>query len=172
MTRPDQTSAQPHAAAQQQSSDATPKHRYTAELAGQIEQRWQELWRERGTFHAANPVGALAGDVPADKLFVQDMFPYPSGAGLHVGHPLGYIASDVYARFMRMQGRRVLHPFGFDAFGLPAEQYAIETGRHPAVTTAERGRPLRSIVIAPPGIGPQTKPRALAAALAAPRASA
>ncbi|MFD6880875.1 leucine--tRNA ligase [Rhodococcus sp. NPDC060084] len=135
MTRPDQTSAQPHAAAQQQSSDATPKHRYTAELAGQIEQRWQELWRERGTFHAANPVGALAGDVPADKLFVQDMFPYPSGAGLHVGHPLGYIATDVYARYHRMQGRNVLHTLGYDAFGLPAEQYAVQTGTHPRTTT-------------------------------------
>jgi len=135
VTRPDQTSAQPHAAAQQQSSDATPKHRYTAELAGQIEQRWQELWRERGTFHAANPVGALAGDVPADKLFVQDMFPYPSGAGLHVGHPLGYIATDVYARYHRMQGRNVLHTLGYDAFGLPAEQYAVQTGTHPRTTT-------------------------------------
>ena len=135
MTRPDQTPAQPHAAAQQQSSDATPKHRYTAELAGQIEQRWQELWRERGTFHAPNPVGALAGDVPADKLFVQDMFPYPSGAGLHVGHPLGYIATDVYARYHRMQGRNVLHTLGYDSFGLPAEQYAVQTGTHPRTTT-------------------------------------
>ncbi|MFI6398139.1 leucine--tRNA ligase [Rhodococcus coprophilus] len=134
MTRPDQTPAQPHTAAQQ-SSDATPKHRYTAELAGQIEQRWQELWRERGTFHAPNPVGALAGDVPADKLFVQDMFPYPSGAGLHVGHPLGYIATDVYARYHRMQGRNVLHTLGYDSFGLPAEQYAVQTGTHPRTTT-------------------------------------
>ena len=74
---------------------------------------------------------------PARKFFVMDMFPYPSGAGLHVGHPLGYIASDVYARYLRMRGKIVLHPFGFDAFGLPAEQYAIETGQHPAVTTAQ-----------------------------------
>ena len=74
---------------------------------------------------------------PARKCFVMDMFPYPSGAGLHVGHPLGYIASDVYARYMRMKGNTVLHPFGFDAFGLPAEQYAIETGQHPAVTTEQ-----------------------------------
>ncbi len=132
MTRPHQSSTP--------SSDATPQHRYTAELAGQIEQRWQELWRERGTFHAPNPVGDLAGSdpasgVPADKLFVQDMFPYPSGSGLHVGHPLGYIATDVYARFHRMQGHNVLHTLGYDAFGLPAEQYAVQTGTHPRTTT-------------------------------------
>ncbi|WP_068159139.1 leucine--tRNA ligase [Rhodococcus phenolicus] len=127
MTRPDQTSTPP--------SDATPQHRYTAELAGRIEQRWQELWRDRGTFDAPNPVGPLAGDVPADKLFVQDMFPYPSGAGLHVGHPLGYIATDVYARYHRMQGHNVLHTLGYDSFGLPAEQYAVQTGTHPRTTT-------------------------------------
>ncbi|MFD6894184.1 leucine--tRNA ligase [Rhodococcus sp. NPDC060086] len=127
MTRPVQPSPP--------SSDPTPQHRYTAELAGQIEQRWQELWRERGTFHAPNPVGQLAGEVPADKLFVQDMFPYPSGSGLHVGHPLGYIATDVYARFHRMQGHNVLHTLGYDAFGLPAEQYAVQTGTHPRTTT-------------------------------------
>src|SRR6476646_6937409 len=90
-----------------QSGDA-PLHRYTARLAGEIERRWQERWHERGTFEAPNPVGPLApadpADVPADKLFVQDMFPYPSGAGLHVGHPLGYIATDVYARYFRMTG--------------------------------------------------------------------
>jgi leucyl-tRNA synthetase len=118
-----------------------PACRYSAELAGEIEARWQRRWAERGTFAVPNPPAAEAGG-PAgrdggDRLYVLDFFPYPSGAGLHVGHPLGYIASDVYARFMRMQGYRVLHPFGFDAFGLPAEQYAIETGRHPAVTTAE-----------------------------------
>ncbi|MGW0026283.1 leucine--tRNA ligase [Rhodococcus sp. NPDC003383] len=127
MTRPDQTSTP--------SSDATPQHRYTAELAGRIEQRWQELWRERGTFEAPNPVGPLAGDVPADKLFVQDMFPYPSGSGLHVGHPLGYIATDVYARYHRMLGHNVLHTLGYDSFGLPAEQYAVQTGTHPRTTT-------------------------------------
>ncbi|MFC4603857.1 leucine--tRNA ligase [Rhodococcus kronopolitis] len=120
---------------QQSADDATPQHRYTAELAGRVEQRWQELWRERGTFNAPNPVGDLAGEVPADKLFVQDMFPYPSGAGLHVGHPLGYIATDVYARFHRMHGRNVLHTLGYDAFGLPAEQYAVQTGTHPRTTT-------------------------------------
>ncbi|EME64495.1 leucyl-tRNA ligase [Rhodococcus ruber BKS 20-38] len=117
------------------SSDATPQHRYTADLAGRIEQRWQDQWRERGTFNAPNPVGPLAGDVPDDKLFVQDMFPYPSGSGLHVGHPLGYIATDVYARYHRMLGHNVLHTLGYDAFGLPAEQYAVQTGTHPRTTT-------------------------------------
>ncbi|MFL5883145.1 MAG: leucine--tRNA ligase [Actinomycetota bacterium] len=118
--------------------EGTPSWRYTAELAGELESRWQRRWAERGTFVVPNPAPAAAGGPDGeDPLYVLDMFPYPSGAGLHVGHPLGYIASDVYARFMRMRGRRVLHPFGFDAFGLPAEQYAIETGKHPAVTTAE-----------------------------------
>jgi len=114
--------------------------RYGAALAGQIEMKWQRVWLDQGTFETPNPVGALSNGTkldPARKLYVIDMFPYPSGAGLHVGHPLGYIASDVYARYMRMNGRTVLHPFGFDAFGLPAEQYAIETGQHPAVTTEE-----------------------------------
>jgi leucyl-tRNA synthetase len=118
-----------------------PPHRYTAELAGQIESRWQGRWRERGTFEVPNPSGAPADGAPGPAgpapCYVLDMFPYPSGAGLHVGHPLGYIASDVVARHLRMMGHRVLHPFGFDAFGLPAEQYAIETGKHPARTTAE-----------------------------------
>ncbi|WP_342660158.1 leucine--tRNA ligase [Rhodococcus ruber] len=127
MTRPVQPSSS--------SSDATPQHRYTADLAGRIEQRWQDQWRERGTFNAPNPVGPLAGDVPEDKLFVQDMFPYPSGSGLHVGHPLGYIATDVYARYHRMLGHNVLHTLGYDAFGLPAEQYAVQTGTHPRTTT-------------------------------------
>ncbi|MCE5290733.1 MAG: leucine--tRNA ligase [Nocardiaceae bacterium] len=112
-----------------------PGFRYNASLAGDVERRWQEFWREQGTFNAPNPVGPLAGDVPADKLFVLDMFPYPSGAGLHVGHPLGYIATDVYARFHRMQGHNVLHTLGYDAFGLPAEQYAVQTGTHPRTTT-------------------------------------
>ncbi|MEU3621529.1 leucine--tRNA ligase [Amycolatopsis coloradensis] len=121
-------------------ADAAPQHRYTAELAGQIEQRWQDYWSDHGTYHAPNPVGPLAddsGDVGSDKLFVQDMFPYPSGAGLHVGHPLGFIATDVFARYHRMIGRNVLHTMGFDAFGLPAEQYAVRTGQHPAKTTDE-----------------------------------
>ena len=119
-------------------TDETPAHRYTAELAGEIERRWQRHWAEHGTFRAPNPVGALAdGEVPADKLFVQDMFPYPSGAGLHVGHPLGFIGTDVFARYHRMTGRNVLHTMGFDAFGLPAEQYAVQTGQHPRKTTED-----------------------------------
>ncbi len=117
----------------------TPQHRYTAELAGEIERAWQQTWADSGTFNVPNPVGSLAppdgAPVPADKMFVQDMFPYPSGEGLHVGHPLGYIATDVYARYFRMTGRNVLHALGFDAFGLPAEQYAIQTGTHPRIRT-------------------------------------
>ncbi len=112
-----------------------PAHRYNADLAARIERKWQQVWQERGTFHAPNPVGPLSGAIPADKLFIQDMFPYPSGAGLHVGHPLGYIATDVFARYHRMTGRNVLHALGYDAFGLPAEQYAVQTGAHPRVTT-------------------------------------
>jgi leucyl-tRNA synthetase len=121
-------------------SAADAKYRYGAALAGQIEMKWQQIWSDQGTFETPNPVGTLSNGTvldPARKLYVIDMFPYPSGAGLHVGHTLGYIASDVYARYMRMNGRTVLHPFGFDAFGLPAEQYAIETGQHPAVTTEQ-----------------------------------
>ncbi|AVT39361.1 leucine--tRNA ligase [Plantactinospora sp. BB1] len=116
-----------------------PPFRYTAALAGEIEIRWQDRWAERGTFRAPNPVGPLADPdhprVDAEKLFVLDMFPYPSGAGLHVGHPLGYIGTDCYARYQRMAGRNVLHTMGFDAFGLPAEQYAVQTGTHPRTTT-------------------------------------
>ncbi|HEV7449976.1 MAG TPA: leucine--tRNA ligase [Pseudonocardiaceae bacterium] len=113
-----------------------PPHRYTAALAGEIERCWQRRWTDRGTFHAPNPVGSLRAPVPDDKLFVQDMFPYPSGSGLHVGHPLGFIGTDVFARYHRMTGRNVLHTMGFDAFGLPAEQYAAQTGTHPRSTTA------------------------------------
>lgn len=119
-------------------SDAPP-YRYTAALAGRIEGSWQDTWAKLGTFNVPNPVGSLAPTdgtpVPEDKLFVQDMFPYPSGEGLHVGHPLGYIATDVYARYFRMTGRNVLHALGFDAFGLPAEQYAVQTGTHPRTRT-------------------------------------
>ena len=122
------------------SESETPKFRYTAALANEIEPRWQAYWEEHGTFHAPNPAGELADpDHPragAPKLHVQDMFPYPSGSGLHVGHPLGYIGTDSYTRYKRMAGFNVLHPMGFDAFGLPAEQYAVQTGTHPAVTTA------------------------------------
>ena len=103
-----------------------PPFRYTAELANEIEARWQERWAKQGTFHTPNPTGPLADPshprANAEKLFVLDMFPYPSGAGLHVGHPLGYIGTDCYARYQRMVGRNVLHTMGFDAFGLPAEQ--------------------------------------------------
>ena len=96
----------------------------------QIEAKWQAYWSKNQTFKADN-----TSDKP--KYYVLDMFPYPSGAGLHVGHPLGYIASDIYARYKRHQGFNVLHPMGYDSFGLPAEQYAIMTGQHPAITTAE-----------------------------------
>jgi leucyl-tRNA synthetase len=116
-----------------------PKFRYTAELAGEIERAWQQAWDRMGTFNVPNPVGSLApadgSKLPDDKVFVQDMFPYPSSEGLHVGHPLGYIATDVYARYYRMTGHNVLHALGFDAFGLPAEQYAIQTGTHPRTRT-------------------------------------
>jgi leucyl-tRNA synthetase len=116
-----------------------PPFRYTASLAGEIETRWQDYWEEHRTFRAPNPVGTLADpDHPragAEKLYVMDMFPYPSGAGLHVGHPLGYIGTDSYTRYARMVGFNVLHPMGFDAFGLPAEQYAVQTGTHPRKTT-------------------------------------
>ncbi|AZN29517.1 leucine--tRNA ligase [Flaviflexus salsibiostraticola] len=112
-------------------------HRYTAELAGEIESRWQDRWDEEGTYHVPNPVGDLAGDVSPEKFYLLDMFPYPSGKGLHVGHPFGYIATDVVGRFQRMLGKSVLHTMGFDAFGLPAEQYAVQTGQHPRITTEQ-----------------------------------
>ena len=115
-------------------------HRYTAELAQQIELAWQDRWQEEGTFHAPNPAGPWAEPEKVagrEKLLVLDMFPYPSGAGLHVGHPLGYIATDVFARYHRMTGKNVLHCLGYDAFGLPAEQYAVQTGQHPRKTTED-----------------------------------
>lgn len=113
-------------------------HRYTAAMAADIEARWQDFWDAAGTYAAPNPSGDLAGDpavVARPKKFIMDMFPYPSGAGLHVGHPLGYIATDVFARHQRMTGHNVLHTLGFDAFGLPAEQYAVQTGTHPRTST-------------------------------------
>ncbi len=96
----------------------------------EIEQKWQQFWAENQTYKVDNK-----SEKP--KYYVLDMFPYPSGAGLHVGHPLGYIASDIYSRYKRLKGFNVLHPMGYDSFGLPAEQYAIQTGQHPAVTTEE-----------------------------------
>ncbi len=113
-------------------------YRYTAALAAEIEQRWQDRWEAEGTFHAANPEGDLADPAATElgeKYFIMDMFPYPSGAGLHVGHPLGYIATDVVGRHQRMLGKNVLHALGYDAFGLPAEIHAISTGEHPRVNT-------------------------------------
>ncbi len=101
---------------------------------GSIEPRWQRFWKDAGTFHAKNP-GDPGFDPDQKKYYVLDMFPYPSGAGLHVGHPIGYIGSDIVSRRKRMEGYNVLHPMGYDAFGLPAEQYAITTGTHPAEST-------------------------------------
>ena len=115
-----------------------PTFRYTATLANQIESKWQDTWEALGTFEAPNPAGPLAEPdkvAGREKLFVLDMFPYPSGAGLHVGHPLGYIATDVFARYKRMSGFNVLHALGYDSFGLPAEQHAIVTGIHPRINT-------------------------------------
>jgi len=103
-----------------------------------IEAKWQKYWAKHQTFKATNPSSFGGGQEEAKpKYYVLDMFPYPSGAGLHVGHPLGYIASDIYARYKRHKGFNVLHPQGYDSFGLPAEQYAIQTGQHPAITTKE-----------------------------------
>ena len=144
-TGPDETESASRAGPDQSAAAASapagdhPPFRYDARLANEIEQHWQDHWEAEGTFNTPNPSGPLAAgfDRVADrpKFFVMDMFPYPSGAGLHVGHPLGYIGTDVYARYLRMTGHNVLHPFGYDAFGLPAEQYALDTGQHPAITT-------------------------------------
>ena len=101
-----------------------------------IEKKWQKFWEENQTYKTENVIASEAKQ-PKPKFYVLDMFPYPSGAGLHVGHPLGYIASDIYARYKRHQGFNVLHPVGYDSFGLPAEQYAIQTGTHPAITTEQ-----------------------------------
>jgi leucyl-tRNA synthetase len=127
-----------------------PAHRYGAALANAIEERWRGRWAQDGTYLAPSPTGPLAEPnaelADREAFYVLDMFPYPSGSGLHVGHPLGYIGTDVVARFKRMRSDNVLHTIGYDAFGLPAERYAVETGQHPEVTTARniatmRGRP-------------------------------
>jgi len=117
-----------------QSTESSIAHRYTAALAGELETRWQRVWEERQSFKQPNP-GEDGFDGSRLKYFCMDMFPYPSGAGLHVGHPEGYTATDIISRFKRMNGFNVLHPMGWDAFGLPAEQYAIQTGVHPEITT-------------------------------------
>src|SRR3954469_25214538 len=121
-------------------TEALPPYRYSARLANEIESKWQEFWDEQHTFWTPNPVGPLAEGFDRvrgqGKLYILDMFPYPSGAGLHVGHPLGYIGTDVYARYKRVAGYNGCYTMGFDAFGLPAEQYAVQTGTHPALTTA------------------------------------
>ncbi|MGO2153645.1 MAG: class I tRNA ligase family protein, partial [Brevibacterium aurantiacum] len=128
--------------------------RYDAGLAEKIEKSWQHTWEQAGTFHAPNPTGDLsqagAGlglqDVDSsygppknlgerESLYIMDMFPYPSGAGLHVGHPLGYLGTDVYGRYQRMRGHNVMHALSYDAFGLPADLYAVQTGQHPRITT-------------------------------------
>jgi leucyl-tRNA synthetase len=129
------------------SADATappadaPPFRYGAALAGRIERAWQDRWEAEGTFHVPNPTGAWTDPTHpnsgGEKVYLMDMFPYPSGSGLHVGHPLGFIGTDVLGRYLRMTGRNVLHTMGFDAFGLPAEQYAVQTGTHPRKTTEE-----------------------------------
>ncbi len=116
-----------------ESRNETP-FRYGATLANELEERWQRTWDEAGAYRTLNP-GDPGFDGGRPKFYCLDMFPYPSGAGLHVGHPLGYIATDIICRARRMQGYNVLHPMGWDAFGLPAEQYAVQTGVHPAVTT-------------------------------------
>ncbi|MEO6604015.1 MAG: class I tRNA ligase family protein, partial [Aeromicrobium sp.] len=127
-------------------------YRYSSDLAGDIERRWQDRWESEGTFEAPNPTGDLAGEVSGEKFFIMDMFPYPSGAGLHVGHPLGYIATDVIGRYRRMQGDNVLHALGYDAFGLPAEIHAVQTGEHPRGNTisnmANMRRQLRRLGLA------------------------
>ena len=117
--------------------EGTPRFRYDARLANEIELRWQDRWEREGTFHSPNRVAGRP------KFYLVDFFPYPSGIGLHVGHPLGYIGTDVFGRYLRMTGHHVLHPFGFDTFGLPAEQYAIDTGQHPAVTVRQNAAVMR-----------------------------
>ena len=108
-------------------------HGHTYDFAA-LEKKWQAYWAEHKTFRVPNP-GEPGFDDSKAKFYVLDMYPYPSAAGLHVGHPEGYTATDIVARYKRMRGYNVMHPMGYDSFGLPAEQYAVETGVHPAVTT-------------------------------------
>jgi leucyl-tRNA synthetase len=130
------------------SDEDVPPFRYTAALASRIERRWQDYWERNGTFHTPNSAGVLGepelAKARGEKVYLLDMFPYPSGSGLHVGHPLGFIGTDVLGRFLRMNGHNVLHAMGFDAFGLPAEQYAVQTGTHPRKTTEENIRRYRA----------------------------
>ncbi len=142
--------------AEPEAFEELPPNRYTARLAGELAAKWQDRWEKEGTFYAPNPVGDLSAGFERMKdrpsLYVLDMFPYPSGSGLHVGHPLGFIGTDVWARYKRMAGFNVLHTMGYDAFGLPAEQYAIDTGQHPRITTeanvANMRRQLRGLGLA------------------------
>jgi tRNA synthetases class I (M) len=124
-------------------SSDIPPFRYSGALAQDIEARWQDRWDVEGTFETPNPAGPLADGTFVDRprRFILDMFPYPSGAGLHMGHPLGYTATDIYARYRRMAGDNVIYSMGFDAFGLPAEQYAVQTGQHPATIPAAASTP-------------------------------
>jgi leucyl-tRNA synthetase len=126
----------------------SPPYRYSAALADRIERRWQDFWAGHGTFHTPNPSGKLGepglAEARGEKVYLLDMFPYPSGSGLHVGHPLGFIGTDVLGRYLRMTGHNVLHAMGFDAFGLPAEQYAVQTGTHPRKTTEDNIQRYRS----------------------------
>ena len=132
MTKPPTTNAREPSTAPP--ADGEYPFRYTARLANVIETRWQTYWDQHHTFVTPNP-GDPGFDSDKPKFYCLDMFPYPSGVGLHVGHPLGYIATDILCRYKRMRGFNVLHPMGFDAFGLPAEQFAVEHGIHPRVTT-------------------------------------
>lgn len=115
-------------------SNDVPKFRYDAAFANRIEPKWQDAWAASKAYETPNP-GAHGFDASKPRFYCLDMFPYPSGAGLHIGHPEGYTATDIICRYKRMTGHNVLHPMGWDAFGLPAEQYAIQTGVHPAITT-------------------------------------
>ena len=126
----------------QPNESAEPSFRYNAKLAQGIEEKWQKIWDDEGAFWAANVNGDLKDGKGHNaegrpSYFAMDMFPYPSGKGLHVGHPLGYLATDVVSRYHRMKGENVLHAMGYDAFGLPAEQYAVQTGQHPRITTEQ-----------------------------------